>query len=206
MKGPGYKTGRAPRGPCEHGGVRAVLVNAPETMVEERCRLGIDKQDERWEGEWHFVNPPKRWHSRLNTDLLAVLAPLARAAGLEPYGSSIGVVADPDQDWRVPDQVYARPDQGLDEGVSGAELVVEIRSEGDETYRKLPFYARRAVREVLIVHQDRRVEPHRLRADGSYVLVDDGAGTATSTVLGASFTTVDGPALRVDWEGGSAEV
>jgi hypothetical protein len=30
--------------------VRAVLVNAPESLVEERRRLGIDRQDERWEG------------------------------------------------------------------------------------------------------------------------------------------------------------
>ena len=173
--------------------MRAVLVNAPETMVEDRRRLGIDKQDERWEGEWHFVNPPKRWHSRLNTDLLLVLIPLGRSMGLEPYGDSTGVFADLEQDWRVPDQVYARPDQALDEGVNGAELVVEIRSEGDETYRKLPFYARRGVREVLIVHQDRRFELRRLQADGSYAVVDDGTGTATSTALGASFTTVRRP-------------
>jgi len=42
--------------------MRAVLVNASDSMVEERRRLGIDKHDERWEGEWHFVNPPKYWH------------------------------------------------------------------------------------------------------------------------------------------------
>ena len=186
--------------------MRALLVNAPEAMIEERRLLGIDKQDERWEGEWHIVNPPKRWHGRLNTDLLLVLAPLAQAVGLEPYGDSTGVFADLEQDWRIPDQVYARPDQGLDEGVSGAELVVEIRSEGDETYRKLPFYAARAVHEVLVVHQDRRVELYRLRADGSYVLVDDGTGRAASTTLKASFRTVAGPALRVDWDGGSADV
>jgi len=186
--------------------VRAVLVNASEAMVAERRSLGIDKQDERWAGEWHFVNPPKRWHSRLSTDLLAILIPLARQVGLEPYGDSTGVFANPEDDWRVPDQVYARPDQGVDEGVTGAELVVEIRSPGDESYKKLPFYASRGVREVLIVHQDRRVELHRLRDDDTYVLVDDGNGTATSTTLHVTFTTIAGPSLRVEWEGGAAQV
>jgi Uma2 family endonuclease len=79
-------------------------------------------------------------------------------------------------------------------------------SERDETYEKLPFYAARAVQEVLIVHQERQVELYRLRTDGSYVLTDDGTGSAASAVLMASFRTVAGPALRVDWDGGSVEV
>lgn len=191
--------------------VRAVLIEASESIVEELRRLGIDKSDERWEGEWHFVNPPKYWHGRLNTDLLLVLGPLARRVGLEPHGDQTGVFAHLEQDWRVPDQVYARPEQAIDEGLSGADLVVEIRSPGDESYAKLPFYAARAVTEVLIVHQDRRVELHRLRDDGSYVVIDDGSGTATSASLRVRFTTVlptngGGPRLRIDWDGGSAEV
>ena len=50
-----------------------------ESFVEERRRLGIDRQDERWEGEWHVVNPPKRWHVRLNADLFLVLGPPGQA-------------------------------------------------------------------------------------------------------------------------------
>jgi Uma2 family endonuclease len=181
--------------------VRAVLVNVPESLVEERRRLGIDKQDERWEGEWHFVNPPKRWHPRLNADLLLVLAPLARRRGLDPYGDSTGIFADLESDWRVPDQAYATPEQGIDEGLRGAELVIELRSPGDESYAKLPFYAARGVREVLVVHEDRRFELYRL-GDGAYGPVEDG----TSAVLGVRFETVDGPGLRVTWDAGSAEV
>ncbi|MGH9190236.1 MAG: Uma2 family endonuclease [Acidimicrobiales bacterium] len=186
--------------------MRAVLVHASSSLVEERRRLGIDKKDERWEGEWHFVNPPKRWHGRLNTDLFLVLAPLARDRGLDPYADNTGVFADIEGDWRVPDQVYARPEHGIDEGVIGAELVVEVRSPGDESYEKLPFYAARGVNEVLIVHRDRRIELHRLDVVGGYLVVDDVSGTTTSSVLGVTFTTVDGPALRIAWDGGSAEV
>lgn len=184
--------------------MRAVLVNAPESLVAERRALGIDKQDERWQGEWHFVNPPKRWHPQLNGKLYRVLAPIAERLGLEAYGDSTGIFADIDVDWRVPDQAYAAPEAGIDEGLTGAELVVELRSPGDESYAKLPFYAARGVREVLIVHEDRRYDLYRL-ADDRYDAVEDGR----SVVLGVTFLTVepiDGPRLRVLWDGGAADV
>jgi hypothetical protein len=41
-----------------------------------------------------------------------------------------------------------------------------------------------------------------LDAAGTYQPVDGGQ----STVLGVTFTTVAGPKLRIDWDGGSAEV
>lgn len=182
--------------------MRAVLVNASEAMVEERRRLGIDRQDERWEGEWHFVNPPKLWHPRLNYDLGFVLGPLARRVGLEPYGEATGVFADLETDWRIPDQVYVRPDQEIEEGVVGAEFVVELRSPGDESYAKLPFYAARGITEALIAHRDRRFELYRLGANGDYQLVEDGR----SVVLGITLSTVAGPKLRITWSDGSAEV
>ena len=182
--------------------MRAVLVNASESLVHERHRLGLDRQDERWEGEWHLVNPPKLWHPRLNSDMTYVLTPRARAAGLVAYCESTGIFADLETDWRVPDQVYARPEHEIEEGLTGAELVVEIRSPGDESYAKLPFYADRGITEAMIVHRDRRFDLYRLGRDGEYQPVDDGQ----STVLGVTFTTVDGPRLRVAWDGGSDEV
>lgn len=88
--------------------MRAVLINA-ELELQRRRRLGIDKKDECWDGEWHFVNPPKRWHSRLNSDMFLVVAPLARARGLASYCEATGVFEDLEDNRRVPDQVYARP-------------------------------------------------------------------------------------------------
>lgn len=184
--------------------MRAVLVNAPDSMIEHRRRLGIDKKDERWAGEWHFVNPPKLWHARLNSDLFLALGPVARRIGLVPYGDCTGIFGEPDHDWRVPDQVYARAEDGIAEGLTGAELVVEVRSPGDESYEKLPFYAARGVTEVLIVHEDRRVELYRLGEDGTYALVD-GGGMVTLSALPVSLTTI-GPRLRVTWTDGSANV
>ena len=181
--------------------MRVVLVDAPESLLDERRRLGMDKFDEMWEGEWHFVNPPKSWHALLNGDLLVVLRPHADRAGLRSTGDALGVFAA-DKDWRVPDQVYLRPEQIVEEGVTGAELVVELRSPGDESYLKLPFYASRGIREALVVHRDRRFELFRLDDAGDYQPVEDGQ----SNVLGVTFSTVAGPKLRIEWDGGSAEV
>ncbi len=181
--------------------MRVVLVNAPESLLDERRRLGMEKFDERWEGEWHFVNPPKSWHALLNGDMLVVLRPHADRAGLRSTADALGVFAA-DNDWRVADQAYVRPEQIVEEGVTGAELVVEFRSPGDESYEKLPFYAGSGITEAMIVHRDRRFELYRLDGAGGYQPIEDGR----STVLGVTFSTVEGPKLRIDWEGGSAEV
>ncbi len=109
-------------------------------------------------------------------------------------------------DWRVPDQVYTRPEDGIDEGYVSAELVVEIRSPGDDSYRKLGFYAARGVGEVLILHEDRRVELFRLDDGVLAPVAPDGDGGACCEALGVTLSTVAGPRLRVDWDGGCAEV
>ena len=148
----------------------AVPVPVSEREIDDRRRLGIDKRDERWAGEWRLVNPPKFWHSVMNLRLALALAPLADARGLVAAIDACGVFAA-DNDWRVPDQVYARPEDAREEGVVSAELVVEIRSPGDDSYRKLPFYAARGVREVLVVHEDRRAELYPRDAGGEMVAV-----------------------------------
>ena len=181
--------------------MRAVLINVSDAIVEERRRLGLDRQDEMWDGEWHLVNPPKFWHPALNADLLFVLWPIARARGLRPLGDSTGIFENIERNWRIPDQCYARHDQIIEEGLVGAELVVELRSPGDDSYLKLPFYADRGITEALIVHEDRRFELYRLD-DGDYKPVEDGV----SEVLGVTFSTVEGPQLRITWGGGEAEV
>lgn len=184
----------------------AVPVPVTEREIDDRRRLGIDKLDELWAGEWHLVNPPKHWHARLQSQLFLVLGPIAEARGLWSHADATGLFGA-DNDWRVPDQIYARPEDARDEGLVSAELVVEIRSPGDDSYRKLPFYASRGVAEVLILHQDRRAELYRRSSGGHLVPAkpeDD--GSVRSSVLDVGLTTVDGPRLRVEWDGGSAEV
>lgn len=183
----------------------AVLIGDITAILEQRRRLGLDKQDECWEGEWHLVNPPKEWHQFFGGELFLVLGPLAKAAGLRAYPDATGLFAS-ETDWRIPDQMFARPADAFEDGLRSAELVVELRSPGDDSYKKLPFYAARGVDEVLIIHEDRRVELYCRRDDGEMVRVtlnDDGARSA---VLDCTFHTIDGPALRITWSGGTAEV
>jgi Uma2 family endonuclease len=98
-------------------------------------------------------------------------------------------------DYRVSDWAIYRPDQASARGTEGAELVVEIRSPGDESLAKIPWYVARGCREVLIVDRDTlAVELHG---------PDGPLEPARSDVLGATFTTVDGPGLRVEWDGGA---
>jgi Uma2 family endonuclease len=184
----------------------AVPVPVTEREIDDRRRLGIDTLDELWAGEWHLVNPPKMWHVRLNQHLLFALAPRAQAAGLESLIEPLGLFAA-DDDWRVPDQTHFRPEDAREEGVVSAEFVIEVRSPGDDSYKKMSFYASRGVAEFMIIHEDRRFELYRLNGEGHLVPAKpDDDGVVWSRVLAVGFATVDGPRLRVTWDGGSAEV
>lgn len=173
-------------------------------MLNERRRLGLDGRDEVWNGVLHMVPPAGGPHQRLGSELLLVLAPLSKRRGLiASYETGLFRASD---EYRVSSQLYCRPEHESERGAEGAELVVEIRSEGDETYDKIGFYAGLGVREMLIVHpQGRWVE--LLRAVGGRLLPvsADAEGAVRSEVLGAQFTTADGR-LRITWEDGVSEL
>jgi Uma2 family endonuclease len=183
--------------------VPSVPTVVTDDLLERRRRHGLDKFDERWAGVWHFVNAPKDWHSTLQFDLAVALGPVIAALGLR--GGLENGVFGADDDWRIPDLVVARPEDTYgDAGKARAELVVEIRSPGDESYLKLPFYAER-VREVLILHRDRTPELYR----GIDLVAPDEDGSVRSEAIGVTFTPVAtdaGPRLRITWDEGVAEV
>ncbi len=121
--------------------------------------------------------------------------PLVRARGFE-LSHETGFFRS-NEDYRVPDWMVYTPQQASQRGAEGAELAIEIRSPGDETMVKLPWYLAQGCREVLIIDRDSlAVELH------------DAAGrrdTAHSDVLGCTFTTVDdGTGVQVTWDGGEA--
>jgi Uma2 family endonuclease len=110
-----------------------------------------------------------------------------------------------DDDYRVPDQLYARPDQLSDRGAEpAAVVVVEILSPGDETYDKLDWYAAGGVDEVLVVDPESRRAEVFARRGSRMVLVESDPGRLQS--LGVDLETVDGPSLRLTWDGGAADV
>lgn len=181
------------------------MLEIPEKMLDERRRHGLDVRDEMWDGVLHVVPPPGGPHQRLSTKLTVRLSLLAEALGLVPHMET-GLFRDPD-DYRVPDQLYCRPEHTSDRGAEGGELVVEVRSPGDETYDKLDFYAALGVREVLVVHPvERRVEVFRAVGEtGRLLPVQSVGGVLAVETLGVEFRTVDG-VLHLSWDGGSAEV
>jgi Uma2 family endonuclease len=183
--------------------VKAIMLDVPAALLEERRRTGADLRDEVWEGVLHMVPPPSAKHQMLSTDLVIVLGPLARARGFRPLMET-GLFRAED-DYRVPDQMYARPDQIGERGVEGgAVLVVEIKSPGDETYEKLDWYAGTGVDSALVIDPDTRVAEVFVRQGDR--MVPSTEPVTVIPALGVELVTVDGPRLRISWDGGSAEV
>jgi Uma2 family endonuclease len=172
--------------------MRAVV---PESLLAERRARGLDRRDELWDGVLHMVPPPGDAHQELSTELVMVLGPLAKRRGLVPRVET-GLFRSRD-DYRVPDQLYRRPEAGSDRGAEGAELVVEILSPQDESLAKLPWYDGLGVQEVLVVEPRTRVAT--LYRAGQPV------EPVYSEVLGVAFETTDGQ-LRLTWEDGEAFV
>ncbi len=180
------------------------MLDVPESVLAERRQRGADLFDEVWDGVLHMVPPPGAAHQYVAARLFVVLEPIATALGLCSFFET-GLFRATD-DYRVPDQLYCRPNSLSDRGAEGAELVIEIRSSGDETYEKVDWYAARGVCELIIVHAEGR-QVELLRAVGGRLLpvTADVDGAVRSNVLGVQFRTV-GDRLALTWDGGSAEI
>jgi len=140
-----------------------------ESLLERRRRVGLDGCDEMWDGVLH-VNPgPHGRHHRIQQQLAELLGAPTRDVGLIPAMGDFNI-GDED-DYRVPDGGLHRP--GPDElFYPTAALVVEIVSPGDETWKKLPFYAARDVDEVLVVDPLERVVQWLGLRDGEYESIE----------------------------------
>jgi hypothetical protein len=134
-----------------------ITVAMPAEMIAERQRLGLDIRDEVWEGVYHVVPPASEEHQHIGAELLVVLAPLARSAGLR-FSYETGVFdpqGPPLRDYCVPDLVFFLEEYRIPAGVNGrAELVIEIRSAGDDGLLKVPYYSRVGVQELVVIERD----------------------------------------------------
>jgi Uma2 family endonuclease len=147
----------------EVNAMRAVIPEVVPEFVAWRKQTGTDKFDEMWEGVWHMAPAPSRSHQ----DILADMYEWLRSHWARPRGNRVSLqvnLAPPGgwpKDFRIPDLVLLTPDRfHIDHDVclEGAPtVVVEIRSPGDETIEKLPFYARLGVPEVWVVDGDTRL-------------------------------------------------
>lgn len=163
------------------------LQDALEGLLERRRQWGADRHDEVWEGVLH-VNPAGHWrHANLQAQLLVLLAPHARAAGLRVVGElNLG---EPD-DYRVPDGAVT------EDGAGGlysptAVLVIEVLSPSDESTKKLPFYAAHDVAELLIVDPDQRTV--------RWLALGDGSGYHDVTGSARIDLTASGLIDAIDW-------
>ena len=137
-----------------------------EALLERRRSLGQDRFDEVWEGVLHMNPAPSYEDQRLSQRLAVILDPLASAARLEAVVGGVNI-GDP-RDYRIPDGSLHRPGSG-GTYLSSAELVVEIVSPDDDTWKKLAFYAAHQVDELLIVDLlKRRVDWLGLEPAGEY--------------------------------------
>jgi hypothetical protein len=140
-----------------------------QALLERRRQAGIDRLDEVWQGVRHMVPAPSLDHARVAQQLAVLLDGPARTAGLEPTMHEFNV-GESEQDFRVPDGGLHRP------GATGvwhatAAAVVEILSPGDESWKKLSFYADHHVDEVLLVDPTERTVTWLALRGGAYVAV-----------------------------------
>jgi Uma2 family endonuclease len=136
-----------------------------EALLERRRRAGADRFDEVWEGVYHMVPGTSHAHGRIEAHLLALLRSPATDAGLEITGQfNLG---ESEHDFRVPDGGLHRPDADAMWHPTAA-LVIEIVSPGDQSWQKLPFYAKHDVDEVLIVDLSERTVTWLALREGEY--------------------------------------
>ncbi len=175
------------------------MLEVDERLLAERRRRGADRWDEMWEGVLHMVPPPSGRHQRFGTRLATLLATIADGRGLLcSYETGLfrpGV----DDDYRVPDLCCYRPDLATDRGVDGpADLVIEIRSPGDETNEKLAWYAGLGVGEVLVIDRDTLAVALFRTVAGQGEVVEPGAdGGVASAVLDVVVRPVDADRIQL---------
>jgi Uma2 family endonuclease len=186
--------------------MRGVLVEVPESLLAERARLGLDIRDEMWEGVLHMGPQPIWEHQHLGAELLVVLARVVKRNGLViVYETELHRAED---DWRVPDLLVVDPAEHGRRGVDGrAELAVEIRSPGDETYEKLGFYAAKELGELLVIDRDTKAVELFILQDGRLEpSAPDDEGWLRSPRLGVGFRHGEDAKLDVEVDGDVASI
>lgn len=135
-----------------------------EDQLAERRRLGLDRRDELWRGEYHMVPGPHGRHGRAALAFHDALRPLLTGTGLTPTADfNLGEEGD----FRMPDLGYHKGDVE-DPYLATAAIVVEVLSPGDETCAKFDFYAERGVEEIVVVDPDRSAITWYRLEDGDY--------------------------------------
>ena len=177
--------------------MQAVMANMPRRWLEERTSSEAAQWDEMWNGVLHMPPMPNAMHQDFSLDLASYLKwrwakPVGGLVRQEVNLTAPESEADWTRNYRIPDVVLvdaARMHIDKNEYMVGAPLaVVEIRSPGDETYGKFPFYAGLGVPEVWVFDRDSRVPELYVLNDGEYELIEpDAAGWHRSPATSVEF-------------------
>jgi Uma2 family endonuclease len=174
------------------------MLEVDRALLEQRRRLGLDRWDEMWEGVLHMAPAPANEHQRVVGELLVFLVPLLRRAGRGTIRLGVNVFdeSSPLENYRIPDLTFVAAGRErllAEDGIRGGgpDAVIEVRSPGDESYEKLPFFASLGVREVLIIDRDTKgVDAFQLQA-GQYLRQEPGTDSeVVSKVLGVRLRTL----------------
>lgn len=179
--------------------MKALILQVPDEELARRRQTGIDRYDEMWEGVLHMAPAPAYEHQRIVSAMDRFLGPLCERDARGVLAPGINVFSDPStgQDYRIPDLTFvAAGRQGIvaADGIRGGgpDAVIEVRSPDDETYEKLPFFARLGVREVIVVHRDtKEIEIHQLAGPRYVTALHDPHGWLKSDALNVRFRRRD---------------
>lgn len=193
--------------------MKAVIPVVPEVLLDQRRQTGADKWDELWEGVLHMSPIPSPEHQELEYQFEDWLRRNWRrkSGGRVLHQVNLTGPGGWPNDFRIPDLILVPREQ-----LSGFRamhyegpplVVVEIRSPGDESYEKLPFYAALGTPEVWIVDRDsREIEVLALNR-GTYAGVEPGTdGWRTSPATGVQFRPQPDRKLALRLESRPADV
>lgn len=186
--------------------MKAVIAEMPAHWLAERRASDVAQWDEVWDGVLHMAPMPSGIHQDLELDLAAYLKRVwARPnGGLARHQVNLTTPEDEaawTKNYRIPDIVLVARDRlHIDRGeyMAGApNVVVEIRSPGDETDEKLPFYFGLGVPEVWVFDRDTKAVELRVLTDAGYALLaPDADGWVRSPATGVGFRPAAGNRVR----------
>ena len=153
--------------------MKAVMTEIPQFILDWRRQTGADRFDEMWEGVLHMNPPPDVDHQDLEGAIESWLRQHWKTSEQVVLHQ---VAVSPDDDWtnnyRVPDLILIAADRIAMRRETyfhgGPTVVVELRSPGDESYEKLPFYAELGVPEVWVIDRDTKSPELYILTDGNY--------------------------------------
>jgi Uma2 family endonuclease len=138
-------------------------VDRADELIRERKRIGADRYDEVWDGVYVMPSMPSLEHQELVHDLDTIFGEVVKRPGLGKVYPGVNVSdrgADWKQNYRVPDLVIVLKDSRAIRHSThiqgGPDFLVEVESPGDDSEEKVPFYGQLGVRELLLIHRDKR--------------------------------------------------